>query len=287
MMNIKTRPVFGLKMLATFVGVLVLSFASKAQIDAPGAKQSKKILVLNGYAHLGNGEVIENSAIGSENGKLVLVADARTIKLEDGYYDEIIKAEGKHIYPGIIAPNSTLGITEIDAVRATRDYDDVGKYNPHVRSIIAYNAESNVTSTVRTNGILIGQVTPRGGRISGTSSIVQFDAWNWEDAVIRMDDGIHLNWPSIFQNPRWWVEGSAKVATKNEKYSSELEELTQLFTDAKAYHRSENYEKNIRFDAMAGLWSNDKTLFIHTNYVKDIQNAVLFARQMGVKKSLL
>jgi hypothetical protein len=61
----------------------------------------------------------------------------------------------------------------------------IGQMNPNVRSIIAFNAESKVIETVRPNGILIAQITPRGGRISGTSSIVQLDAWTWEDAIMK------------------------------------------------------------------------------------------------------
>ncbi|MBL4652651.1 MAG: amidohydrolase family protein [Flavobacteriales bacterium] len=272
-------------LLLIIAAIFIYSLPGFCQVPTPTPKQTNKVLILNAVAHLGNGKVIENSAIAFENGKITLVADARTIKLDMAYYDEIIHAEGKHIYPGIIAPNSTLGISEVGAVRATRDYDDVGKYNPHVRSIIAYNAESNVTSTVRTNGVLIGQITPRGGRISGTSSIVQFDAWNWEDAVIKIDDGIHVNWPRTFQHSGWWAEpGGTK---KNEKYHDEISELTKVFSDAKAYHRADNAEQNIRQEAMGGLWSGNKTLFIHTNYVKDIENAILFARQMEVKKIVI
>ena len=108
----------------------------------------------------------------------------------------MVDAEGKHIYPGFIAPNSTLGLMEVAAVRASRDYAEVGTFKPNVRSVIAYNAASDITPTVRTNGVLMGQITPRGGVIGGSSSVVQFDAWNWEDAVMRADDGIHLYWPS-------------------------------------------------------------------------------------------
>ena len=103
-----------------------------------------------------------------------------------------------HIYPGFIALNTTLGLGEIDAVRATIDDDEIGDFLPHVRSIIAYNAESKVVETMRMNGVLISQITPTGGIISGSSSVVQLDAWNWEDAVIRYDQGIHLNWPSPY-----------------------------------------------------------------------------------------
>jgi hypothetical protein len=35
----------------------------------------------------------------------------------------------------------------------------------------------------------------RGGVISGTSSIVQMDAWHWKIALVK-NDGIHVNFPS-------------------------------------------------------------------------------------------
>ena len=96
---------------------------------------------MNGVAHLGNGKVIENSAIGFKNGKIILVADATTIKIQQGAYDTTINIFGKHVYPGIIAPNSTLGLQEIEAVRATRDFSEIGNYNPHVRSVTSFNSD--------------------------------------------------------------------------------------------------------------------------------------------------
>ncbi|MEG1229933.1 MAG: amidohydrolase, partial [Flavobacterium sp.] len=174
------------------------------QIPAP--KQTKSVLILNATAHLGNGTVIQNSAIGFKDGKITLVADATTIRLAANAYDTTIDASGKHVYPGFIAPNTTLGLVEIDAVKSSDDEEEIGSFNPNVRSIIAYNSESKVVETVRPNGILIAQVTPRGGRISGTSSIVQLDAWSWQDAIVKENDGIHLNFPSSFKRSGSWFE---------------------------------------------------------------------------------
>ena len=39
----------------------------------------------------------------------------------------------------------------------TKDFDEVGKFNPNVRSLIAYNTDSKILKTVRTNGVLITQ----------------------------------------------------------------------------------------------------------------------------------
>ena len=128
------------------------------------------------------------------------------IRIDPNAFDTIYRLYNKHIYPGFIVPNTTLGITEIDAVRASNDYEETGSINPNTRSLIAYNAESKITRTVRSNGVLIAQVTPRGGLISGQSSIMHLDGWGWEDAVLRSDDGIHLNWPSSFYKTGWWAE---------------------------------------------------------------------------------
>lgn len=260
--------------------------AGFAQVPAPGAKQEQSILLVGGIAHLGNGDVIENSVIGFDNGKLNLVADARTIRIDKSAYNKVIEIYGKHVYPGFIAPNSTLGLTEIEAVRATNDFHETGTFNPHIRSLIAYSTDSKVATTVRTNGILLAQITPRGGRVSGTSSIVQLDAWNWEDAAIIEDDGIHLNWPKMYYSGGWWAQqGSLK---KNDKLEEQITETKQFFEAAKAYAEIENHaETNIRFEAMRGLWDGKKTLFVNADYIKDITRAVLFCKELKIKNVVL
>jgi len=263
---------------ATFY-FLLSTFYCVSQVETPAPAQSKSILLMNGIAHLGNGTVIENSVIAFKDGKLTLVADARVVKIDGSAYDTIINIAGKHVYPGIIAPNSTLGLVEIDAVRASDDQSEAGNYTPHVRSLIAYNTESRITTTVRSNGVLMAQITPRGNVVSGTSSIVQFDAWNWEDAAYKKDDGIHLNWHRMYSP---W-NGKA-----NEKYTEQVNELKTFFADALAYSKVKDYpEKNLRFESMRGLFNGTQTLFIHTNYVKEITDAVNFAKAYDIKKLVI
>ena len=149
----------------------------------------QKTLLINGYLHVGNGKVMPTSEIGISKGKIVSIKNAMTSTYDPSDWDTIINIEGQHVYPGFIAPNSTLGLTEIDAVRATRDFQDVGEFNPHVRTQIAFNVESNVIETVLSNGVLFSQATPRGGAISGTSSVMFLAGWNWEDATVLKDDG--------------------------------------------------------------------------------------------------
>jgi imidazolonepropionase-like amidohydrolase len=264
--------------------VFCLSIITRAQ-QTPAPKQSKSILILNGTAHLGNGTIIENSAIGFKDGKITLVADARLIRLAEGAYDVTIDASGKHVYPGFIAPNSTLGLVEIDAVKSSDDEEEIGSINPHVRAIIAYSADSKVIETVRPNGVLMAQITPRGGRISGTSSIVQLDAWNWKDAVIKENDGIHLNFPSSFTRSGSWFEPG--TIENNKDYVKQISETTAFLANAKAHLADSSKDRNLIFEATKGLFDGNQTLFIHANEEKQIIDAVQLAKENGIKKMVI
>ncbi|MBL4734606.1 MAG: amidohydrolase family protein, partial [Flavobacteriales bacterium] len=278
----------GIRIYHTVVLTLILlgsGLLVMAQIPVPVEDNEKTILFLNGTAHLGNGEVIENAAIAFKGSKLSLVADARLIRIDKSAFDTIIEIPGKHVYPGFIAPNSTLGLVEIGAVRATRDFREVGSMNPNVRSIIAYNTDSKITPTVRSNGVLLAQITPRGGRISGTSSVVELEGWNWEDAVYKMDDGIHLNWPKAFT--RKWDWGGPGPSKKNEKYEKQLIFIRTFFEKCKAYSESKVAERDLKMEAMSGLFSGKKSLFIHVNDANGIAQAVHFYKKSGVKKMVI
>ncbi|WP_202701911.1 amidohydrolase family protein [Flavobacterium sp. UGB4466] len=266
----------------------LLAFCASLQIKAqqiPAPQQTKSVLILNATAHLGNGSVIQNSAVGFKDGKLTLVADATTVRLAADAYDTTIDASGKHIYPGFIVANATLGLVEIDAVKSSDDQEEIGTFNPNVRSIIAYNSESKVVETVRPNGILMAQITPRGGRISGTSSVVQLDAWSWKDAIIKEDDGIHLDFPSNFRRSGSWFEPG--VIEANKDYPKQVEEIAAFWSNAKAYNQAASKERNIVFEATKGLFDGTQTLYIHADEEKQIVDAIQLAASNQIRKIVI
>ncbi len=256
-----------------------------SQNPIPASPQEKRILFLNGTLHSGNGTVINSSALAFANGKLNLVADATLIRINRTEYDTVIDISGSHIYPGLIAINTTIGINEIEAVRATNDFAETGSLNPSVRSIVAYNTDSRVIPTVRSNGVLIAQVVPQGGLISGMSSVVQLDAWNFEDAVYKNDIGLHLNWPSMRTSRSRDAEADEKNKIRAEK---SLAEIRKLFADAKAYSENPPLEsKNIHLESMRGLFDGSKKLFVHCDYVKEIIAAVGFCAEYKIQMVLV
>jgi len=255
---------------------IAMVFTGQAQ-QTPAPKQSQPISIVGATAHIGNTEVIENSVVVFEDGKITYVGtDKSQAKGQE------INANGKHVYPGFIAPNATLGLVEIDAVAATDDEDELGKMLPHVRSLIAYNAESKIVESMRPNGVLMGQITPQGGRISGTSSVVQFDAWNWEDAVIKENDAIHMNWPRGFSRSGNWSDAD-RVWEKNKDYNSEIDEVIAYFNNANAYVPGSK-DTDLEFEAMAGLFDGSKALFIHVEGEKEIRDVISFKTKMNLDR---
>lgn len=259
--------------------VLLLASNLLAQVPSPAPAQKMPILVQGGTIHIGNGQVIEKGDIRIENGKITYVSASQQVSTTDA---EVINATGKHVYPGLILLNTALGLTEINAVRATVDEQEVGQINPHVRSVIAYNTDSEVIAVTRSNGILLAQVTPQGGLVSGTSSVVQLDAWNWEDAAFKTDEGLHINWVSMFQRPNFFAGETA--IKKNERRKEILQQADNLFKEAYGYAQLSNPTPvNARLEAMKGLFDGSKKVYIHADRAKEIMEAVKFAQDNKVK----
>ena len=262
------------KILNTFIA-LILTLSAIAE---------KPTLFIGATAHLGNGQVIENAAISIKDGKFELIADASRLRIDPTAFDTIYRMYGKHLYPSFIVPNTTIGITEIDAVRASNDFRETGGINPHIRALIAYNTDSKLAKTVRSNGVLIAQVTPRGGMISGQSSLMYLDGNNWEDAQLTADDGSHLNWPSSYYNTGWWAQqGETK---QNKEYQNSINELEKLFSRASSYANSSNI-MDLKMESMKGIFDGSKNLYIHANISSDMRDAISFSEKYKVGKLVI
>ena len=259
---------------------LMLGASAAWAQPTPGAEQSRSMLILGATAHLGTGDVLEDCAVGFRDGKIDYVG--RSFQVNRQKYDDILDATGQHLYPGFIVTNTTLGLQEIGAVRATQDQYEVGTFRPNVRSVSAFNTDSEIPPTVRTNGVLMGQITPRGGVVSGSSGVVHFDGWNWEDAAMVMVDGIHLNWPSTHHRHR----SDGKVDIQRRKtYDQQKHEIERFFGEAQAYAAAPRGSvTDVRHEGMRGLFDGSLCLYVHTNDARAITEAVHFKRDLGIER---
>jgi imidazolonepropionase-like amidohydrolase len=244
------------------------------------------LFIYNATIHNGNGKAWDKGFIRIENGKISSIGEQNAAgAMPDPSWFDVLDAGGKHVYPGFMSLNTPLGLNEIDAVRATNDERETGKENPNVQAISAYNTDSDLIPTIRLNGVLMAQITPGGRGIAGLSSVVQLDAWNWEDAVLKKADGMHLHWPSRYAVKGWWAEPG--TIERNKEYQKEREDLERTFTEARMYHSSATKQVNVKLQSFAGLYNGSTKLFIHAEFAADIISALEFARQQNLNNVVL
>jgi imidazolonepropionase-like amidohydrolase len=261
--------------------------SARSQDDVYPAKDFKgKLFITGGTIHVGNGQVIEGGSIEVEDGKIVRIGQGLTAAADA----KVVDAKGKHIYPGLILPVTDLGLKEIGSgARGSDDFRELGDINPSIRSIVAYNTDSKIINTLKANGILLAGVTPEGGTISGSSTVVQLDAWNWEDAAYKMDNAIHLTLPTFLARPRRFGGGGGgrmgagqPAADPTKEALDKVEEIKAFFREAKAYAaESTHKETNLKFEAVKGLFTKQQKLFVHGDQVKQILIAIDFAKEFG------
>jgi imidazolonepropionase-like amidohydrolase len=265
-----------IQLLTLTIGLSV-GFNGQALSPQPNDQKPVERVFINANIHVGNGQVLNNAQF----------AVAEGIIKRAGYYkmpftgDEI-DLKGQHIYPGFILTNTNLGLAEIDSVRASSDEQETGQLNPNVRSIVAYNTDSERIPTMRFNGILLAQTTPTGGLVSGLSSVVHLDAWNWEDAAVKTDDALHINWPAEWDN-RFDFSTFSMQLKQDDNYQQKVDDIKQLFTDAK----TDATNNNVKLNAIKPVLKGETKVFIHANNPKSIIESINYFQSIGISDLVL
>lgn len=245
----------------------------------------ESFLITNVTAHLGDGRVLQNCIIGVVKDTISVIT-TNPKDVTRNRYVEIFNGFQRHVYPGVIAPNTHLGLVEVEAVRATRDFNEVGQYNPNVRSIIAYNTDSDIIPTVRSNGILFAEIAPTGSRLAGQSSVTYLVGDHWEDAALKMDVGVHLYWPQRYVESGWWAAPAPPKDNKN--YERQVRSIRAYFDAAYAYSSKEDPAvTNLKFESMRGLFDGSKKLLVHVEDVKSMRETVELFKTYGIELVLV
>ncbi|MBK8711650.1 MAG: amidohydrolase family protein [Niastella sp.] len=266
------------KIFLVYISLVLFTGMAQAQDDVyPAPAQTRDILIKNGTIHVGNGQVLKNTSILVQQGKITAIGN--DLKNENAV---VIDASGKQVYPGLIAASTIIGLREVTgSVRGTNDYRELGELNPNVRSVVSYNADSKIINILRSNGILLANIIPQGSLLMGTSSVVQFDAWNWEDAAYKLDGGIHINFPGLLIR-RSRFRQNESIADQQKEAMEKVEMLRSFFKEAKAYLAEKNHAvTNLKFEAVKGLYDKSQKLYIHCDIVKEMLVAIDFAKAFG------
>lgn len=262
------------KLLILFISII---FSSN---QIPGPDQSHPILLRNGIIHTVSDGTVHGPDLLFDNGKIISIGHGFDIPADT----EIIDVSGKHIYPGLISAGSTLGLQEINSVRATRDYAETGSINPNVKANVSYHPDSELIPVSRSNGILLSHVIPQSGRIPGTSSIMLLDGWTWEDCTLKHPVAMNLNWPSMDLDFSHWNKKSIKEQEKAQ--IDALDEIDELINSARAYHKLDksnvNFKSNPRLQSLTKVVTGEIPLIIKANSVKQMESCIYWAESQKI-----
>ncbi|QDF67745.1 amidohydrolase family protein [Shewanella sp. SNU WT4] len=243
----------------------------------PAPPQTQALLLKGGTLYTAADGVLINTDLLIEHGKIV--AMGKQLAANNA---EVIDVSGKHIYPGLIALNTQIGLNEISMVRSTVDSGEIGSFNPEISSATAFNADSEIIPTVRANGITHAHIVPAGNGLVGQSVLVNLDAWTIDDAKVAAT-GQHLVWPAI-DAPAATQEEREKQATElNEQISDIHKNFAASFHYYQAAKAGALAQKQQSYDAMQPLFERRASLFVHADKLNSIESAAALARQYGLK----
>ena len=266
------------------LSLALFSTTARAQETVyPVVKQQGVTAITHATVHIGNGTVLNDATVVFENGKITKVGVGLTAPTGA----TVVDASGKQVYPGLILPSTNLGLVEVGSgVRGTNDYREIGDNNANIRSLVSYNTDSKIINNLRANGVLLAHIAPSGDLIEGQSSVVQLDAWNFEDAAYQADNGQYISLPSFIVRARGGRGGMARPTEDNPLKGAmdRIEKIKTFFTEAKAYLAEKNHvANNLRFEAVRGLYSGKQKLFVRANEVKQMLVAIDLGKTFGFK----
>ncbi len=257
--------------------------SARAAVPTPGAPQAHPVAIVGATIHPVSGSDIAGGTIVFDAGKIVALGPSSSTPAPSGA--EVVDGTGKHVYPSLIDAWTNLGLTEIESNRQTRDFAETAALAPNVRADQAFHPESELVPVARSNGILLANVTPRGGVLSGQAALMALDGWTNSDMTVRAPIGVVVNWPGMVIIR---AEGAAPEAVQRDTRDRALKALAQAFDDAAAYRAARSAAgsqapHDRRWESLLPVLEGRLPLLVSAEEVHQIESAVAFASERHLK----
>jgi imidazolonepropionase-like amidohydrolase len=258
-----------------------LALGQSRQVPAP--PQSVPIVITDAGIHPVTAPDIDSGFIVLRDGQIAQIGAGAAPAVQNA---NKISAAGLHIYPGLIAADTTLGLTEIGDIDQTIDTTETGRIKPEVRAVVAVNPDSELIPVTRANGILTVLTFPSGGLIAGRCSAIRMDGWTWEDLAIDADAGLVINWPR--SEPFTSPFARQSEDEQRTEIRGDLDAIEKVIDDANAYYQSKDAKDprtttDMRFEALRPYLKGEKPIFVNANTVGQIDSAAAWAERRNVK----
>lgn len=263
------------------------SFPAAAQIAAPPPPHRGHLLIRGATLHRPNSPALEAGQLWVRDGHIAAVAAAgEPLPLPAGYAE--LDLSGLHLYPGLVAANTQLGLTESPTQRGTIDVQELGALNPNVHAWASFNADSELIAVTRAEGVLtaeVAPVSPRGGLIAGRSSVMRLDGWSWSDMALRPMHALHLHLPPwrAATDP---IGGSTPAAPTRAALQERLRLLDRALDQARAYPSGAG-ARDLRLEALAPYARGEAPVFVHAQELAQMRHALQLAERHKLRITLV
>lgn len=276
-------PMNRIQYLITCVPAFVLAAVALAAPLVPVPAPGTPVLLRGGTVHPVSGPDLAGGDVLIVQGKIAAVG----IRLAAPAGARIVDLAGRHVYPGLIAANTLLGLHEIGAIVGTRDVAETGQINPNARAQVAVNPDNSHLGVTRLNGVLTALVTPANqspgsaapALIAGQSALVRLEGWTWEDMTLRDRVALHVYWPNLTLDRR--PQAAKTVDEQQKQIDRDLRAIREAFATARAYAQggagNVRQTVDVRYEAMRPFVTGELPVFVHANELKQLESALDWA----------
>ncbi|HEX6812839.1 MAG TPA: amidohydrolase family protein [Planctomycetota bacterium] len=274
--------------------LLPLFAASLASQDLlpKGAPQRGPIVLQNAVLHTITGGVLEGGTLWFDGGVIRgVLPKGEQPALPPGSSPRVIDLQGKHVFPGLIAGASSLGLVELGMVRQSVDTDELGELSPEALAMVAVNPDSAHLPVTRCNGVLATIVFPIGGLLPGRASAFHLDGWTNADLTVRADVGPVVAWPAqpggIERGRRGPRPGSPQPAEAADATKKARQRIDDAFVAARAWLTARTAEPalpvDIRHEALAPALRREVPVFVLADELEQIESAVAWCQERALR----
>ena len=216
----------------------------------PAAAQEAATALVGGTVHTVSGGTIPDGVVLIRGGTIEAVGTRSEVQIPADAAR--VEVTGRHVYPGMIDPFTTIGLLEFGAVGQATDIAEIGDYNPHIRALPAVNTYYPSLNVARANGITTVQTAQGGGVVRGTGSVIQFnDGDTFEKVAVAPQASLIVDLPA-------GPEGDEEE--EPELDSSAMEDLVDLFERAVAYGANPSTSDDPTAPFEANTWGGEAVL---------------------------
>ncbi len=241
---------------------------------------SDVVAIVGGRVVTMAGETIESGTVVIRDGRIAAVG----AEVEVPAGARVIEAAGMVVTPGVINAGTSLGLSEIGAVSATQDANELADINAAVKAAVAIHPHSEMLAVTRVNGVTTAVAAPGGGMIHGQSALIDLAGWTPPEVVARSPLAMHMEFPELLDQPEDDEddEAQARIETQRETLRQWMRRA-QAYAGALATGTASASDDADELQALVPVVRGSLPVVVEVRSEEGIQAALAFASEFSLR----